>query len=77
MSLVKRGQIANCQPNALMTLKEYLEDHASSETKEEGRTIRGGDGAYPEPQDTGDSRMQSSGDRGGKRDLDFRFRIYE
>ena len=27
MSLVKSGQIANiCQPNALMTLKEYLEE---------------------------------------------------
>jgi len=35
--LVKNGQIANCcQPNALMTLKEYLEDYASPETKEIG-----------------------------------------
>ena len=35
MSLVKSGQIANCcQPNALMTLKEYLEDYASESTKE-------------------------------------------
>ena len=35
MSLVKSGQIANCcQPNALMTLKEYLEDYASEDTKE-------------------------------------------
>lgn len=34
MSLVKRGQIANCcQPNALMTLKEYLEDYASPSTR--------------------------------------------
>lgn len=34
MSLVKTGQIANCcAPNALMTLKEYLEDYASSETR--------------------------------------------
>lgn len=42
MSLVKRGQIANCcQPNALMTLKEYLEDYASADTKEKGiRLIR-------------------------------------
>ena len=42
MSLVKRGQIANCcQPNALMTLKEYLEDYASPETWEKGiRLIR-------------------------------------
>jgi len=37
MSLVKRGQIANCcQPNALMTLKEYLEDYASPGTREKG-----------------------------------------
>lgn len=35
MSLVKSGQIANCcQPNALMTLKEYAEDYASPAVKE-------------------------------------------
>lgn len=34
MSLVKTGQIANCcAPNALITLKEYLEDYASPETR--------------------------------------------
>lgn len=34
MSLIKTGQIANCcAPNALMTLKEYLEDYASPETR--------------------------------------------
>ncbi len=34
MELCKSGQIQNCcQPNALMTLKEYLTDYASSETK--------------------------------------------
>lgn len=37
MSLCKSGQIQNCcQPNALMTLKEYLTDYASEETKEVG-----------------------------------------
>ena len=37
MSLVKSGQIANCcGPNALMTLKEYLEDYASAETRRKG-----------------------------------------
>lgn len=37
MKLVKSGQIVNCcQPNALMTLKEYLEDYASEETKKKG-----------------------------------------
>ena len=40
MSLLKSGQIANCcQPNALMTLKEYLEDYASPDTKEKGETL--------------------------------------
>ena len=40
MSLVKSGQIANiCQPNALMTLKEYLEDYATEETKEKGLKV--------------------------------------
>lgn len=40
MSLVKSGQIANiCQPNALMTLNEYLEDYASPETKEKGKAL--------------------------------------
>lgn len=40
MRLVKSGQIGNiCQPNALMTLKEYLEDYASPETKEKGERV--------------------------------------
>ena len=40
MRLVKSGQIANvCHPNALMTLKEYLEDYASPETKAKGEAI--------------------------------------
>ena len=37
MSLCKSGQIQNCcHPNALMTLKEYLMDYASPETKRIG-----------------------------------------
>ncbi len=37
MTLLKNKQIINCcHPNALMTLKEYLEDYASEETKEIG-----------------------------------------
>ncbi len=40
MSLVKSGQIANCcLPNALMTLKEYLEDYASPDTRKKGETV--------------------------------------
>lgn len=37
MSLCKNGQIQNCcHPNALMTLKEYLMDYASDETRKIG-----------------------------------------
>ena len=40
MSLVKAGQIANCcQPNALMTLKEYLMDYALEDTREKGEEV--------------------------------------
>ena len=40
MALVKTGQIANiCQPNALLTLKEYLEDYASPETQKKGEAL--------------------------------------
>jgi len=40
MSLVKSGQIANCcLPNALMTLKEYLEDYASPDTRKKGEAV--------------------------------------
>ncbi len=37
MSLAKNGTIGNCcAPNALMTLKEYLEDYASPSTRSKG-----------------------------------------
>lgn len=40
MSLCKSGQIQNCcHPNALMTLKEYLMDYASPETKAVGEAL--------------------------------------
>ena len=40
MRLAKTGQISNCcQPNALMTLKEYLEDYASEDTKRKGEIV--------------------------------------
>ena len=40
MSLCKNGQIQNCcHPNALMTLKEYLEDYAQPDTKEIGEKL--------------------------------------
>ena len=40
MALCKNMQIHNCcLPNALMTLKEYLEDYASNKTKNVGKTL--------------------------------------
>ncbi|WP_176860090.1 [FeFe] hydrogenase H-cluster radical SAM maturase HydG [Peptococcaceae bacterium] len=40
MQFAKTGQIHNfCHPNALMTLKEYLEDYASPETKAVGEKV--------------------------------------
>ena len=56
MSLLKSGQIGNCcHPNALMTLKEYLEDYASEETRKLG--------------DQGDSEKESEGYRRGQKGL--------
>lgn len=40
MSLCKSGQIQNCcLPNALMTLKEYLQDYASPATRAVGERV--------------------------------------
>lgn len=40
MKLIKSGQIVNCcQPNSLMTLKEYIEDYGSDEVKEKGLRV--------------------------------------
>lgn len=40
MALAKTGNIQNCcQPNALLTFKEYLEDYASEETKKVGLKV--------------------------------------
>ena len=40
MSLCKNGQIQNCcHPNALMTLKEFLMDYASEDTRRIGEEL--------------------------------------
>ncbi|MDE6138062.1 MAG: hypothetical protein K2F57_01165, partial [Candidatus Gastranaerophilales bacterium] len=40
MEICKEQQIHNfCHPNAIMTLKEYLEDYASSSTKAVGEKL--------------------------------------
>ena len=37
---MKSGQIANCcHPNALLTLREYLDDYAKEDTKKLGSAI--------------------------------------
>ena len=47
MSLCKAGQIQNCcLPNALMTLKEYLEDYAAPETRAVGDQVIAQQQAY-------------------------------
>ena len=72
MSLCKSGQIHNCcLPNALMTLKEYLEDYASAETKAKGEALIAAeldklDGALRD-----EVRRRLEQVRAGKRDLYF------
>ena len=40
MELCKSGQIQNCcHPNALMTLKEFLIDYASEDTRRIGKEV--------------------------------------
>ena len=40
MEICKQQQIHNfCHPNAIITLKEYLEDYASDETKKVGAEL--------------------------------------
>lgn len=40
MSLAKRGMIGNCcAPNAIMTLREYMEDYASAATRLAGESV--------------------------------------
>ena len=72
MSLAKTGQIQNCcHPNALMTLKEYLEDYASEKTKERGtRMIR--DEIHNVPSDKIRGIVQKNLDNIEKGQRDFR-----
>lgn len=52
MPLAKSGKIQNvCQPNAILTFKEYLMDYASPETREIGdRTIQEHLEMIPDPE---------------------------
>ena len=73
MSLVKRGKIADCcQPNALMTLMEYLQDYASPRTK-----ARGMEAISRELENIGSPKVRELTEKhlgeiaGGKRDFRF------
>lgn len=73
MSLLKAGQISNiCQPNALMTLTEFLEDYASEETKKKGEAIiRKRLEMIPNEKVKEKTREYIDGIKDGKRDFRF------
>lgn len=73
MQLVKNGQIANCcQPNALMTLKEYLEDYASDDTKIKGKAMIDKEVDNIESDKVKNIALEYLGEmEGGKRDFRF------
>lgn len=73
MALLKTGQIANCcQPNALMTLQEYLEDYARPTTKAIGeQQIQRELAAIPNPVVRRKTTAFLEEIRNGKRDFRF------
>lgn len=73
MTLVKAGQIANCcQPNALMTLSEYVEDYASEETvKAAEKVIENEILNIPNEIVRGKTREYISNIKSGERDFRF------
>lgn len=73
MSLVKSGQIANCcGPNALMTLKEYLEDYASPDTRAKGEALIAAEAAkIPNPKIKEIALRNLKAIAEGKRDFRF------
>ncbi len=73
MSLVKSGQIANCcTPNAVITLKEYMEDYASPATQEcSMRLIRESIETIPNPKIRKRVEQNIEDIEEGKRDFRF------
>lgn len=73
MSLIKSGQIANCcQPNALITLKEYLTDYASPETVKNGiKVIENEVEKIPNEKTRGLAKKYIGEIENGKRDFRF------
>jgi 2-iminoacetate synthase len=73
MALARSGEIQNiCQPNALLTLKEYLMDYASSETRRIGeQAIARHLADIPNPQVREKTIQELKKIEDGKRDLYF------
>ena len=73
MSLAKTGEISNCcQPNALLTLREYLDDYASPETRQKGmEAIKKELNHIPNPQVRATCEAYLQKIDGGERDFRF------
>ena len=73
MALAKTGQIQNlCQPNALLTFQEYLEDYASEETREIGRRTEAANLAQiPGEKVRAETERRLARIKAGERDLYF------
>ena len=73
MQLAKSGQIANvCQPNALLTLMEYIEDYGDPELRELGERRIGEELAtIPNPKARAAASAYLDRIRAGERDLRF------
>jgi 2-iminoacetate synthase len=73
MQLVKSGNIACCcQPNALLTLKEYLEDYAAPDTKARGEKVIAGElGKIPKEKVRKLAEAHLAAIHSGKRDFRF------
>ncbi|MDI9498830.1 MAG: [FeFe] hydrogenase H-cluster radical SAM maturase HydG [Bacillota bacterium] len=73
MTLLKNGQIVNiCQPNALMTLQEYLEDYAKPATRARGlEVIEAELGRIPNERVREKTRSWLAEIRSGGRDFHF------
>ena len=73
MSLAKTGEISNCcQPNALLTLREYLDDYASEDTKKKRYgSHQTGTESHQEPGGPCHLRRLPGKDRSGEQDFRF------
>lgn len=73
MALAKTGEIQNiCQPNAILTFKEFLVDYASKETKEVGEAvIREHVQSIPNPKLREETERRLKRIEEGERDLYF------